>query len=191
MRLAGVGAALAMAAQIAYLTWPSTQGVVAAGISAMLIWQLWSIRRHLNQHIDMLVLMTAYGGFGMLPLPGAPSCHVSTRAFLMMTGGMLMIGFPPMLLAARCMQEARREHRLVITLAVDVLGMLAGMITAHFVTPIAPVLLHHTSMVFGMIAGMGAARYVLLRVVARAKIVSGFREPSSLHLLPNHHANSR
>ena len=66
MRLAGVGAALAMAAQIAYLTWPSTQGLVAAALASLLIWQLWLIRRHLNQHVDMLVLMTAYGGFGML-----------------------------------------------------------------------------------------------------------------------------
>lgn len=169
MKLLGVGAALAAAFQIAYLTWPSTQGAVAAAVSGLLIWQLWSLRHHLNQHLDMLVLMTAYGGFGMLPLPGAPSCHISTEAFVTMNAGMLALGVPAMLFGSRCMAEARRQHRLTITVVADAAGMLAGMAAAHSLLP-APfglALLHHLMMLLGMLAGMGAARFFLNTVLGR------------------------
>ena len=67
MRLLGLGAAAAIAAQVIVLTWPGAQGMIAAGAVAMLAWQLWSVRLHLNEHVDMLILMTGYGGLGMLP----------------------------------------------------------------------------------------------------------------------------
>lgn len=187
MKLLGLGAALACGAQLLYLTWPSTQGVVAACVSALLIWQLWSIRGYLNQHIDMLLLMSAYGGIGMLPLPGATECHVSTKGFLLMNCGMLVCGVPAMLYGARCMQQARREGRLTITLTADVLGMLAGMTASHYVTPVPPsfALLHHLSMLLGMLSGMGAARWVLFTVLrmreqVRLRSQSGVPESSSI-----------
>ena len=111
MRALGMGAALAGGAQLLYLTWPSRQGAVAACVAALLIWQLWSIRQYLNQHVDMLLLMSAYGGLGMLPWPGAPACHASMQSFLAMSAGMLVCGVPAMLYGARCLQQARREGR--------------------------------------------------------------------------------
>ena len=169
LKLLGFGAAIAVAFQIGYLTWPSTQGAVAAGVSALLISQLWSVRQHLNQHLDMLVLMTAYGGFGMLPLPGAPSCHVSTEAFVTMNAGMLALGVPAMLFGSRCMSEARRQHRLTTTVIADVAGMFAGMAAAHYHLPalFGLALLHHLMMLLGMLAGMGAARLFLSTVLGR------------------------
>lgn len=169
MKLLGLGAAVALAIQIAYLTWPSSQGMVAAVISALLVCQLWSLRQHLNQHMDMLLLMTAYGGLGMLPLPGAPTCHVSTQAFVTMNARMLLLGVPAMLFGSRCMADARRQHRLAITLLGDVLGMLAGMAAVHFLVPVVAGsgLMHHLTMLLGMLGGMAGMRFFLTWILGR------------------------
>ena len=162
MRVLGMGAALATAAQAVMLTWPSPQGILAGAALGAAILQLWSVRRHLNQHVDMILLMGAYGGLGMLA--GGPACHVTAAMWV----GMFAVGLPPTLCGSRCIQDARREGHVIRVLAVDVVGMAAGMYMGHMVLAVHDTFLHHVSMLLGMLLGMALATAIRLRVEAVA-----------------------
>lgn len=172
MKLLGIGAAGAAAFQVSWLTWPSAQGTIVAGALFVLVWQLWAVRRHLNQHVDMVLLMTGYGGLGMLP--GGPTCHATWESWLTMTAGMLLLGMPPMVWGSRCLAAARQRHQLTLYLVADVVGMILGMGVAHLVVS-HDRMLAHTAMVIGMIGGMGLGRGVLFAVLVHPRTVSESR----------------
>ena len=164
MKLLGFGAAIALAAQVIVLSWPGIQGMIAAGASALLAWQLWSVRLYLNEHADMLILMTGYGGLGMLPW--TRECHLTSGAWVWMTAGMLALGIPATLAGSRCMQRALKDGTMAPSLAAETLGMTAGMLMAHrLVTPFThDPLTAHIAMSIGMLMGMTAASFALERI---------------------------
>lgn len=163
MKLLGLGAAAAIAAQLIVLSWPGAQGMIAAGAMALLAWQLWSVRLHLNEHVDMLILMAGYGGLGMLPW--TRECHLTGGAWLWMTAGMLALGIPAAIGGSRCLRRAWKQDNLALILTADSIGMTAAMLLAHtLVTPYTHnPLLAHLAMLTGMLIGMTAASSALLR----------------------------
>jgi hypothetical protein len=167
MKLLGLGAAAALAVQVIVLSWPSAQGMIAAGAVALLAWQLWTVRSHLNEHVDMLILMTGYGGLGMLPWTG--SCHLTSSAWLWMTAGMLTLGLPAALAGSRCIRRALKEGNLVQSLAAESIGMTAAMLLVHrLVTLVAhDPLMAHIAMLVGMLMGMTGASFALQRRIDR------------------------
>ena len=124
-------------------------------VLALLGVQAWLVRRYLPSHMDMLLLMLAWGGFGMLwgwqldgglaamQSHGAPhamhggamggmhagATHVSgLRWMSAMNALMLLFAFPPSLAWARCLAAYRAfPLRLSWVLALDALGMILGM----------------------------------------------------------------
>ena len=162
MRLLGIGAALAVAAQAVLLTWPNPQGMLVGAALGAAILQLWAVRRHLNQHVDMILQMGAYGGLGMLA--GGPACHMT----LMMWVGMFAAGLPPTLWGSRCIRDTRRQGDVILVVVVDVLGMASGMYVGHLALTTHQILLHHLSMLLGMLLGMALATAIRLRIEAIA-----------------------
>lgn len=153
MRALGIGAAIAAALQVLVLTWPSDQGAIVSAAVFIAFWQLWEVRRYLNQHVDMILLMAGYGGAAMLPF--APTCHASLSSFWMMNASMLAAGVPAVWFGARCVKQSARPVRLLL---LDTVAMIAGMALPHFVVPGHNTALHHSAMLLGMLAGMGVAR---------------------------------
>ena len=174
MKLMGLGAAASLALQVVVLSGPNTQGIIAAFAIALLVWQLWSVRLHLNEHVDMLILMTGDGGLGMLPW--TRSCHLTNSAWLWMTVGMLALSLPAALQGSRCMQRALKEGTLARNVLAESVGMTAGMLAAHvLVTPFTrDPLLAHIGMLIGMLLGMSGVSFALLRWME----VQGERRPS-------------
>ena len=154
MKLLGFGAAAALAVQVVVLSWPSAQGMLAASAIALLVWQLWSVRQQLSEHVDMLILMTGYGGLGMLPW--TRSCHLTNSAWLWMTAGMLALALPAALAGSRCLRRASTEGTLARNLAAESIGMTAAMLAAHaLVIPFTrDPLMAHVGMLLGMLIGM-------------------------------------
>ena len=133
--------------QVAALAWlypAHPQWVVAAGLLAVVVALSWQIRRVLPAHADMFLIMTAFGGLGMLY--GQPTCHHTWEG----TMGMLVCAVPPSLAFARCLRGPRRYW----WLGLDVLGMLGGMELGHRLALGADPWLMHLSMLVGMNAGM-------------------------------------
>jgi len=149
MRLLGLGAAAGAAAQLIVLV-PGSQGLIAAAAVFVAFWQLWAVRRYLNQHVDMILLMAGYGGAAMLPF--SSSCHSS---FWTMSGVMLVVGLPPVWFGARCVLNSPHPVRL---LTLDSIAMLVGMGIPHLLLP------SHASMLLGMLAGMASTQYVITRL---------------------------
>ncbi len=151
--------------------WSAALGV---GAGALWILGMFSITRlRWDSHLDMILIMASFGGFGMvlptLLFPG-PACHLqqSVSGFVYMTGGMLLLAAPLSWRFARCIIEARRDGYGGLALAVDLIGMQAGMILGHFSISRWPmgdtrlVWIHHAlmlvSMLLGMLAGMAVLR---------------------------------
>lgn len=160
--------------------------LVLAGLAA----QAWLVRRLLPPHSDMLLLMLAWGGFGMLwgwqldgglaamqghgahqHMPGMTMTPVYSGWFRWangMNGLMLLFAFPPSLLWARCLMNYRPYAlRLVWVLLLDAAGMVLGMMAGGRLLghPLgmlleAPALAHHVAMLIGMLAGMAATMAV-------------------------------
>ncbi len=124
------------------------QVLLASVLFAIAISMLWQVRMLLPAHADMLLIMTAFGGFGMAAGGyGQPACHNSFAAQL----GMLVASLPLSLRYARCLQVLGR-YRL---LAVDVAGMLIGMEISHRLASGAGPWTMHLAMLCGMNLGMG------------------------------------
>lgn len=123
------------------------QWLVAAVLLAVGAALAWQIRQVLPVHADMFLIMTAFGGFGMVVGGfGQPTCHHSWAG----TVGMLVCAVPPSLGFARCLQGSRRYW----WLALDLAGMLGGMEMGHRLAGGANPWVMHLSMLVGMNAGM-------------------------------------
>lgn len=156
--------------------------LAATAVAALAVFFAWRARFLLSAHVDMLLAMAAFGGFGMWLGdrldhwldPNAPLCPLhDARGFLAlleswMTWLMLAFAIPPSILWSRCLQPLRRRPaRLAFALALDMAGMLGGMIAAHFWVGRAwalrippPELGMHLAMLFGMLAGMLPAMWL-------------------------------
>lgn len=171
-------AAGAVPARLRIEIWVVTLALAALAARA------WSIRRMLPAHADMLLLMLAWGGFGMLwgwILDGGLSAMQSHAAYHRMAGGamtpvysgpgqfinwmnalMLLFAFPPSIEWARCLVPYRfHPSRLAWVLALDAAGMIFGMMAGGRLLghPLgmflgAPAFAHHLGMLLGMLAGM-------------------------------------
>lgn len=187
---------LATAAQVLGLWFLSpmsnkpANGFMAAGILAFFaVALLWHARRLLPAHIDMLVIMFSFGGFGMLlgswadaglqyPLPFLLVCpmHGPQGSWLnWMSVGMLAFAIPPSVAWSRCLLPLRGHSGALITaLAIDAVGMFVGMeLGGRWLSRWCSVSIGnsfagmHVAMLGGMVAGMAAAMpvrdWVLLR----------------------------
>lgn len=149
-------------------------GIATTALAALSA-QAWMIRKYLPAHVDMLLLMLAWGGFGMLwgwQLDGAmqavghSAAHGVDRGWFRWLNGMkilmLVFAIPPSIWWARCLAPYRPfRWRLAWVLACDALGMVLGMMAGgrllgHSLSAVlgAPVLAHHLAMLAGMLAGM-------------------------------------
>lgn len=140
------------------LPWRLQVQVAMVGIAlATLVHQLWQYRRLWSPHLDMLLLMTAFGGLGMvlagLPDWGAPACHRELASWSRMAIVMCVAGGAPAWFRSRCLQEAKQERRASLYLLIDCAGMLAGMALSYG-TVRWPLPFHYASMNVGMLLGM-------------------------------------
>lgn len=157
--------ALAFVAQ-AVLLGLSGQVLVGALLIAFVMEVLWRLRGLLNPHFDMVLIMTGWGGLGMLAaswVTNAPVCHASPAA---MWVGMLAFSAWPAYRSARCLRAAQAEGRLAVTLVFDLVGMAAGMAIP---LPVMTPWLHHAAMLVGMTLGMGVAM-LALQIVLRPQV---------------------
>ena len=157
--------------------------VVALAL-ALLGAQAWLVRRYLPAHADMLLLMLAWGGFGMLwgwqldgglaamqshgahhAMPGAAMGQMHSSGFRWISGMntlMLLFAFPPSLAWARCLAAYRPFPVLLAwVLLLDAAGMIFGMMAGGRALggPLGMLLgasafAHHLAMLIGMLAGM-------------------------------------
>jgi hypothetical protein len=162
--LLGIGAALGLGLQVIVVAGTTPASLLAAVALSSAAWQVWRYRFWLGAHVDMIVLMSGYGGLGMLQ--AGPHCHTTIKGWLEMTTGMLVLGLAPVLGGSRCVEAALRRGHLTRTLLFDTLGMVAGMgaIQPSVYLVSAHPALRHFGMVFGMAAGMiagslAAAKY--------------------------------
>lgn len=165
---------------------PALQLLAVAAALALLVWQAWLVRLRLNHRVDMLIVMTAFGGLGMLlgwwlDLAGpmleamrSPVMHGMARrsvwsaVFSWMTLGMFAGAIPPSLWLTRCAELARASRRRWIsTHLVGNLAMLAGMIACgRLLGPAIAALTGsrvvgmHLGMLLGMAAGMEAGMFL-------------------------------
>jgi len=152
------------------------QWYLVSALAALAAYQAWMVREKLPAHLDMLLLMGALGGLGMMlgvwidkgfPLaPPAPPAHARAPSLrplaTWMTWLMLLFAVPAGATWSRCMAPVRRRPGwLAFALLLDVAGMLTGMILAaswwtmslmratgsHFSA-------HHLAMLAGMLGGM-------------------------------------
>jgi hypothetical protein len=147
--------------------------------SAAAVYAGWRARRLWSPHLDMILVMGALGGFGMLlgtwadarfvPSLAGVACPMHSRAdaglFTWMTGLMLLAAVPPGAAWSRCLNRFRGHWpSFAAALAVDTAGMLAGMIAfgLWFAEPFALLAGSaaagmHLAMLAGMLGGMAAA----------------------------------
>ncbi|MCS7042157.1 MAG: hypothetical protein N2036_05550 [Bryobacteraceae bacterium] len=192
----------AQGAPFVYARWslgmPWQPVALGTALAVLLAAAAWRARFLLSSHADMLLVMAAFGGFGMWlggrmdhwMDPNAPICPLhDTRGVLALAGSwmawlMLAFAIPPSILWSRCLQPLRSTPaRLALALALDMAGMLGGMTAAHFwlgrlwaVRIPPPELGMHLAMLVGMLAGMLPAMWLrdaLLAAWAR-------RAPSAL-----------
>lgn len=176
---------------------------LGTAIAALVVWHGWRARRLLSPHADMLLIMAAFGGLGMWVGdrldhwidPNAPLCPLHDArgplalASSWMTWLMLVFAVPPSILWSRCLQPLRRRPlRLAMALLLDMGGMLAGMIAAHFwlgrawalrIPP--PELGMHLAMLSGMLGGMLPAMWVRDRLLAGPWPFAGGVRPHTAH----------
>jgi hypothetical protein len=168
------------------------QWYLVSALAALAAYQAWMARERLPAHFDMLLLMGALGGLGMMlgtwidkgfptvpPLPPAMPRAPSLRPVATwMTWLMLLFAVPPGALWSRCLAPVRRRPGwLAFALVVDAVGMVAGMILvaswwtrslmhltgSHFSA-------HQLAMLVGMLAGMLPAmwlRDLVFRIASR------------------------
>lgn len=165
-------ASLQVAILYATAKWPTGLAFSIALVTILAIFVF--TRDRWDPHLDMVLLMAAPGGLGMLlALTLGPACHVQRTwtAYGVMTAGMLLVSVPVAWQSARCLQQARRDGYGGRALLLDLLGMQAGMTVAHLPVTLLPmadprsIWLHHglmlVSMLLGMLAGMSALRFTI------------------------------
>jgi hypothetical protein len=150
------------------------QTILVAGALGLAVQQAWRHRRQLDHHVDMGLVMLAFGGLGMLvgfwiDLAALPAGHTGRvyatvwhAVFSWMTGLMLLAAIPPAIPLTRCAALARTSRaRWFITHILGNAAMIAGMIAGGRLLGAAagtllgaPVVGHHLAMVVGMVIGM-------------------------------------
>ncbi|MBE7542476.1 MAG: hypothetical protein M9913_13930 [Bryobacteraceae bacterium] len=172
-------AVFGQAAGLWWLAHLDARSLLLGAFLAVAVHAAWRARALWSGHLDMILVMGALGGFGMLlgtwadarfapSLVGVP-CPMHTRAdgglFTWMTGLMLLFAVPPGVAWSRCL-DRYRNHRpaLWAAVAIDTAGMLAGMIAfgLWFADPFSLLVESgtagmHLAMLVGMLAGMAAA----------------------------------
>ena len=135
-------------------------------LCAILISLLWQIRELLPAHADMFLIMTAFGGIGMVAGSyGQPTCHNSYAGTL----GMLAASVPISLRYARCLQVPGRYW----LVALDTIGMLTGMELMHRLATGADAWTMHVAMLAGMNLGM------TIRLAIPAGVFAHFFPPAA------------
>lgn len=166
--------------------WVAMQTVLAFAVLAALTHQAWVYRWQLTHRVDMILVMLALGGlgmivgwwidFGMAPAPAwmrlggmAPRpWSFWSRVWSWMTGLMLLGAIPPALAWTRCARLARRSRRRwVSTHLLGNAAMVAGMIWTNrwlgrAVGHLAGSLVvgAHVAMLLGMTIGMAAGMWL-------------------------------
>lgn len=184
------GAVVAQGAMLLYLGQlggrTAVQTLLAFAALGVVTHQAWVFRGQLTHRIDMLLVMLALGGLGMIlgwwidfglhpapewmrlgQLPPQPWSFWS-KVFSWMTGLMLVGAIPPSLWWTRCARLARQSRRRwVSTHLVGNAAMVAGMIWTNrwlgrSVGALAGSLVvgAHTAMLLGMLAGMAAGMWL-------------------------------
>lgn len=164
----------------------AVQTVLAFAAVGAVTHQAWVFRGQLSHRLDMLLVMLALGGLGMIvgwwidfglqPAPEwmrlgqtAPNpWSFWSRVWSWMTGLMLVGGIPPSLLWTRCARLARESRRRwVSTHLAGNVAMVAGMIwTNRWIGRALGALAGslvvgaHTAMLLGMLAGMAAGMWL-------------------------------
>ncbi len=156
--------------------------LVAAAVGAT-VRLAWRVRAQLDHHVDMALVMLAFGGLGMIVgwwidmgLGLHPYPSVWSAVFSLMTGLMLAAAVPPAFMLTRCAELARRSRvRWVVTHVVGNLAMVAGMIAGGrgFGAALGGLIGSrlvggHLAMVIGMVVGMEAGMIV-------GEALAGFR----------------
>jgi hypothetical protein len=135
----------------------------------LLVVYLWRSRLYLNSHADMLLIMFASGGLGMLAGMSSHMTHATDFiVWCRMCLGMFVLGLAPAIAFSRCLRAAHQRGYLFRALLIDSSAMLAGMwlstcvriehgewmmISRHFTTV--------AGMMLGMAAGMWVRSLVL------------------------------
>lgn len=162
--------------------------------AALAVYQAWMARDRLPAHLDMLLLMAAFGGLGMMvgtwidkgfplvppPPPAAPRPPSLRPLATWMVWLMLLAAVPPSAFWSRCLEPVRRRPGwLAFALVLDVAGMLAGMILAAswWTRPLMRLTgshfsAHQLAMLAGMLGGMLPAmllRDAVFRLASRPR----------------------
>jgi hypothetical protein len=136
----------------------------AVCLMLLVIW-LWRVRLYLNSHVDMILIMCASGGLGMLlglPMPSHMGHAVGAAAWWRMCTGMFALGLTPAIAFTRCLRTARRLHLLAKALLIDSAGMLVGMWLSSFLRigeGDRTMIVQHFTMLGGMTVGMLAGMW--------------------------------
>lgn len=183
---------------------PGLQLMVVTVALAAAVGQTWRVRGRLNHRIDMLLVMLAAGGVGMLAGmaidqwiaaagveagrgAAAHHCHQDASpwaaVWTWMTGLMLLLAIPASLAWTRCAALARTGwRRFVSTHLVGNAAMVVAMVWfGHWFGPAlgrlirAPMTGHHLAMVMGMLLGMEAGMLL-------GEAVLGLRPWQELHV---------
>jgi hypothetical protein len=157
---------------ILYNQSPWSEGL-AIGLGIVAIQAMFAYTRlRWDSHLDMFLIMLGPGGLGMLAatkLAGEPACHGGGgwSGFLSMSAGMALASVPLSWFQARCLTEARSQGRGGVALALDLIGMQAGMALGHFPSVLFPAMtdsravwLHHGLMLTAMSLGMLGAAFL-------------------------------
>ncbi len=166
---------------------PGIQVIAVAVALAVAVGATWRVRMGLNHRVDMLLVMLAVGGLGMLigmavdhrlQAAAAGAMHSGhghhhatsqwSAVFTWMTGLMLMAAIPASLAWTRCAELARSGwKRWVSTHLIGNAAMVIGMIWfgGWFGSALgrlagAPTVGHHVAMVIGMLLGMEAGMFL-------------------------------
>jgi predicted permease len=155
------------------------QVLLVSAVAGLVVHQAWTYRRLVSHRVDMILVMLAFGGLGMIlgwwidfgfgpaVVHGGPKPLLASL-FSWMTGLMLVGAVPPAFVLTRCARLARGDRRRWIsTHVVGNLAMIACMIAGGRL--LGPALTaatgsfavgHHAGMVVGMVLGMFAGMWL-------------------------------
>jgi len=154
------------------------QTLVVGALLGVVVQQAWARRGLLSHRVDMLVVMAAFGGFGMIvgwwidfgfgPAVMRPGRTVWDAVVSWMTALMLAASIPPAFPLTRCARLARgNARRWISTHVFGNLAMVAAMVAGGRLLGRPLVALtgsfavgHHVGMVIGMVAGMFAGMWL-------------------------------
>jgi hypothetical protein len=177
----------------------SVQYFAGAICLMLLVIYFWRSRRYLNSHADMLLIMCASGGLGMLagmPMPGHAAHETHMAAWWQMCGWMLLFGLAPAIAFSRCLRAARHHGYLLWALLIDCSSMLAGMWVSRNVAighgTWMMISQHFTmlgGMTLGMIVGMWIRSALFETSIPEMEEAPAHSSPKELSALAAHRAS--